>query len=79
MPLEFGLLPARKSLLRPFATPSRPKEPQLRYTCGWAGPELAEGRKRMSDREWIEIGAAEADGEYYELFEAGFGVDISPK
>ena len=55
------------------------EEPQLRYTCGWAGPELAEGRKRMSDREWIEIGAAEADGEYYELFEAGFGVDISPK
>lgn len=52
-------------------------QPQLRYPCSWGGVELVEGRERMSDAEWIELGLPEDDAEYYARFKDLFGLDIS--
>jgi NAD(P)-dependent dehydrogenase (short-subunit alcohol dehydrogenase family) len=53
-------------------------EPRFRYPCAWGGSALISGRARMSDQEWIEMGAAATDEEYYERFERHFGLDIRP-
>jgi len=53
-------------------------EPRFRYPCAWGGKGLVLGRSRMSDREWIEMGAAATHEEYYERFERHFGLDIRP-
>jgi NAD(P)-dependent dehydrogenase (short-subunit alcohol dehydrogenase family) len=53
-------------------------EPRFRYPCAWGGDGLVFGRARMSDHEWIEMGAAATDEEYYERFERHFGLDIRP-
>jgi NAD(P)-dependent dehydrogenase (short-subunit alcohol dehydrogenase family) len=52
-------------------------EPQLRYPCSWGGVELVEGRARMSDAEWIELGLPVDDAEYYARFNEVFGLDIA--
>ncbi len=51
--------------------------PQLRYPCSWGGPELIEGRARMTDAEWIEMGRHEDDAAYYAEFKSAFGLDLS--
>ena len=51
--------------------------PQLCYPCSWGGPELIEGRARMSDNDWIEMGRHEDDADYYAGFKAAFGLDLS--
>ncbi len=33
----------------------------------------------MSDQEWIALGSAATDEEYYERFQSHFGLDIRPK
>jgi NAD(P)-dependent dehydrogenase (short-subunit alcohol dehydrogenase family) len=53
-------------------------EPRLRYACAWGGTELTLGRPRMSDQDWIDLGAAASDQEYYERFERYFGLDMRP-
>ncbi|MFN0088784.1 MAG: SDR family oxidoreductase [Acidimicrobiales bacterium] len=53
--------------------------PKLRYSCSWGGRELLEGRARMSDEEWVALGAIESDAEYYDTFSDAFGVDIRPR
>ena len=56
---------------------SSPK-PSLRYVCSWGGRQIIDGRARMSDREWVALGAAASDDEYYARFEEAFGLDIRP-
>ena len=51
-------------------------EPRLRYPCAWGGEELCNGRSRISDEKWVELGAYKSDEEYYAAFEACFGLDI---
>jgi NAD(P)-dependent dehydrogenase (short-subunit alcohol dehydrogenase family) len=53
-------------------------EPRFRYPCAWGGTNFILGRRRMSDQDWIELGAAASDQEYYELFERHFGLDMRP-
>jgi NAD(P)-dependent dehydrogenase (short-subunit alcohol dehydrogenase family) len=52
-------------------------DPQLRYPCSWGGIELVEGRARMSDAEWVELGLPADDAEYYARFKESFGLDIA--
>jgi NAD(P)-dependent dehydrogenase (short-subunit alcohol dehydrogenase family) len=54
-------------------------QPKFRYPCTWGGTSIALGRARMSDQEWIALGAAATDEEYYERFERHFGLDIRPR
>ena len=51
-------------------------DPRLRYPCAWSGPELTAGRSRVSDEEWVALGAAPDDEAYYDEFERLFGLDL---
>jgi NAD(P)-dependent dehydrogenase (short-subunit alcohol dehydrogenase family) len=50
--------------------------PRLRYSCAWGGEELPTGRDRMSDEEWVEMGSAATDDDYYDVFQRRFGLDL---
>lgn len=50
--------------------------PTLRYTCGWGGTELTAGKAKMSDQDWVALGAIEDDAEYAARFEELFGLEI---
>jgi NAD(P)-dependent dehydrogenase (short-subunit alcohol dehydrogenase family) len=52
--------------------------PQLRYRVSWGGDELILGRERMSDADWVSLGAVPDDDSYYARFEQHFGLDIRP-
>jgi NAD(P)-dependent dehydrogenase (short-subunit alcohol dehydrogenase family) len=52
--------------------------PQLRYHVSWGGEELIGGRKRITDAEWVSLGAAPDDDAYYTRFQEIFGLDIRP-
>lgn len=54
------------------------EEPKLRWSCGWAGPEITAARGRVTDEDWVALGAIEDDVEYRARFEELFGVDITP-
>lgn len=54
------------------------REPRLRYAVSWGAAGMIEGRRRMSDAEWVAMGALASDGEYYDAFEKHFGVRIHP-
>jgi NAD(P)-dependent dehydrogenase (short-subunit alcohol dehydrogenase family) len=51
--------------------------PRLRYTVSWGGPELVEGRARMSDEDWVALGRIPDDAAYIKAFGEAFGIDIS--
>ena len=51
-------------------------QPRLRYACSWGGKAITAGRHSMSDEQWVELGAARADEEYYDRFAQHFGVDL---
>jgi NAD(P)-dependent dehydrogenase (short-subunit alcohol dehydrogenase family) len=53
-------------------------EPSLRYPCSWGGPEIISGRQRMSDQDWVALGATTDDAAYNARFLEHFGVDIRP-
>lgn len=53
-------------------------KPALRYVTSWA-KECVEGRERISDADWVRLGAIADDNEYYREFQRYFGVDISKK
>lgn len=50
--------------------------PRLRYPCSWGGASIVEGRSHMSDEEWVGLGSAPDDAEYYESFSGHFGLDL---
>lgn len=52
--------------------------PRLRYRTSWGGEEIAGGRSRISDEEWVAMGAVDPsdDEGYYARFEQAFGLDI---
>jgi NAD(P)-dependent dehydrogenase (short-subunit alcohol dehydrogenase family) len=52
-------------------------EPRLRYPVSWGGPEIIGGRARLSDEDWVAMGATTDDAEYIARFRDAFGVDIS--
>ena len=52
--------------------------PQLRYAVSWGAKELIEGRARLSDADWVELGQIEDDADYYDRFSELFGLDIRP-
>ncbi len=49
---------------------------RLRYVCAYGGEELAEGRAGVSDADWLALGSAATDDEYFDRFERAFGLDI---
>jgi len=51
-------------------------EPKLRYTCGWGGEQLIAGRAKMSDQDWVGLGAIEDDAEYATRFKELFDLEI---
>jgi len=53
-------------------------EPRLRYPVSWGCEGMIEGRRRMTDAEWVAMGALESDADYYDAFEKYFGVRIHP-
>jgi NAD(P)-dependent dehydrogenase (short-subunit alcohol dehydrogenase family) len=55
----------------------RDDTPRFRYSCAWGGVELTEGRSRLSDEEWVGIGNAKSDEDYYKAFDLAFGLDLS--
>ena len=52
--------------------------PRLRYVCCWGAQESLDARARMSDADWVGLGAIADDAEYYERFRTLFGLDIAP-
>ena len=52
------------------------EEPKLRYQMSWGSRELIEGRARMSDEDWVALGAVEDDDEYYDRFRELFGLEL---
>lgn len=52
-------------------------DPRLRYACSWGGEMITAGRKSMSDEQWLELGAALEDEDYFTSFAQYFGVDLS--
>ena len=54
--------------------------PRLRYVCSWGAAESIQGRARMSDADWVGLGAIADDDDagYYERFEELFGLHIAP-
>ena len=53
------------------------KDPTLRYPVSWGSHDIIEGRQKMTDAEWVALGATEAMHDYIAAFSAAFGVDIS--
>lgn len=51
--------------------------PKLRWTCGWGGPELVANKPKVSDEDWVALGAIEDDDEYLARFSELFGLDIT--
>lgn len=49
---------------------------RLRYVCAWSGEELADGRAAVSDDDWLALGSAANDDEYFDRFERAFDLDI---
>ena len=52
-------------------------EPKLRYPVSWGGRGIVEGRARMTDEQWVELGRIDDFGEYIAAFEHYFGTDLS--
>ena len=52
-------------------------DPRLRWTCGWAGPELANNRRSVSDEDWVDLARIEDDAEYTQRFGELFGIDLA--
>jgi NAD(P)-dependent dehydrogenase (short-subunit alcohol dehydrogenase family) len=51
-------------------------QPQLRYRVGELAHVYIEGRQRMTDEAWVEIGQPMTDDEYYDVMLRNLGVDL---
>jgi NAD(P)-dependent dehydrogenase (short-subunit alcohol dehydrogenase family) len=54
----------------------RDPDPPFRTTCAWGGDELCTARARVSDADWVALGALRDDEAYYERFAALFGLEL---
>jgi NAD(P)-dependent dehydrogenase (short-subunit alcohol dehydrogenase family) len=61
-----------EALLRIVGDPDAP----FRTTCAWGGTELCTARSRVSDADWVALGALRDDEAYYQRFEELFGLDL---
>jgi len=52
--------------------------PKLRYAVSWGAEEIIQGRQRMTDEAWVEMGKIADDRAYYDAFERHFGKRIHP-
>ena len=52
-------------------------EPKLRYPVSWGGPGIVEGRRSLSDEDWVAMGRIESMEGYVAAFRDAFGIDIS--
>lgn len=52
-------------------------DPRLRYACSWGGEVITAGRQSMSDEQWVQLGAALDDEEYYADFARYFTVNLN--
>jgi hypothetical protein len=50
--------------------------PELRYAVSWGARHLIDGRARISDAEWVAMGALADDADYYDAFARSFGIDL---
>ncbi len=53
--------------------------PTLRYVVSWGGRETISGRSKITDEEWVALGAIEDDDDYYRAYSDTFGIDITAK
>ncbi len=53
-------------------------QPKLRYPVSWGSQEMIDGRKAMTDEEWVAMGAIEDDTEYYDVFARHFQKRLHP-
>jgi NAD(P)-dependent dehydrogenase (short-subunit alcohol dehydrogenase family) len=51
-------------------------QPVLRYAVSWGAKELIDGRAAMTDEQWVQIGNAASDDDYFDAFQAAFGLDL---
>jgi NAD(P)-dependent dehydrogenase (short-subunit alcohol dehydrogenase family) len=51
-------------------------QPTLRHAVSWGAKELIEGRAAMTDEQWVDLGRAATDDEYYDGFQRAFGLDL---
>ncbi|MEQ1701261.1 MAG: SDR family oxidoreductase [Ilumatobacteraceae bacterium] len=51
-------------------------EPKLRYAVSWGAQGMIDGRAAMTDEQWVALGNVADDNEYYDGFQAAFGVDL---
>ena len=51
-------------------------QPKLRYAVSWAAKDLIDGRAAITDEQWVQIGMAATDDEYYDAFLAAFSLDL---
>ncbi|MCP5056219.1 MAG: SDR family oxidoreductase [bacterium] len=54
----------------------RDPDTPFRTTCAWGGDELSLGRAKVSDADWIALGAIEDDDAYYARFKELFGLEL---
>ena len=50
--------------------------PVLRHAVSWGAKEMIGGRAAMTDEEWVAMGLAVTDDEYYDAFQRSFGLDL---
>lgn len=51
---------------------------RLRWACAYGGEQLIDGRQRLADADWVGLGRAESDEDYFTRFRTAFGLDIAP-
>ena len=51
-------------------------EPKLRYLVGDDAPVFVDGRRRMSDEEYLEMGRVMSDEEYWQEFQERFPLPV---
>jgi NAD(P)-dependent dehydrogenase (short-subunit alcohol dehydrogenase family) len=49
----------------------------LRMACAFGGAAMIDGRQRLSDEDWVAMGACEDDADYFARFGEAFGLDIT--
>ncbi len=54
-------------------------KPVLRYPCSWGGQAIVDGRKALSDEQWVAMMKITDDAEYNTEFSRAFGITISSK